>query len=285
MAVVAAPADRRFRRPHVKPGRRRSGALRYGWTIVRVVALFALMAYGGWRGTTLVLGTPALKISRITVRGNEQLATGEVLALVDGLQQRNILTVRLDDWRERILSSPWVEEATLRRLLPSTIDIELRERTPIGIGRLSNRLYLVDARGIIVDEYGPNYAELDLPIIDGLASRPATGAPVVDERRAELAARLIHALATRPDLAAKVSQVDVSDGYDAVVLLEGDTALLRLGDDNFVERLQSYVDLAPALRERLAEIDYVDLRFGERLYVRPVARRAGRSANQPKETQ
>ena len=37
----------------------------------------------------------------------------------------------------------------------------------------------------------------------------------------------------------------------------------------FLERLQSYVDLAPALRERVSEIDYVDLRFGERVYVRP----------------
>jgi hypothetical protein len=34
--------------------------------------------------------------------------------------------------------------------------------------------------------------------------------------------------------------------------------------------LQQYLDLAPALRERVAAIDYVDLRFGERMYVRPV---------------
>ena len=32
----------------------------------------------------------------------------------------------------------------------------------------------------------------------------------------------------------------------------------------------AFLDLAPALRERVADIDYVDLRFGERLYVRPV---------------
>mgnify|MGYP003494045404 CR=1 FL=1 len=56
---------------------------------------------------------------------------------------------------------------------------------------------------------------------------------------------------------------------NAVVILEGDTALLRLGDAEFVERLQQYLDLAPALRERMAGIDYVDLRFDERLYVRP----------------
>jgi len=53
------------------------------------------------------------------------------------------------------------------------------------------------------------------------------------------------------------------------VILEGDTAMLRLGDQEFADRIQAYVDLGPALRERVADIDYVDLRFDERLYVRP----------------
>jgi cell division protein FtsQ len=277
--AVAAPADKRFRRARVKPARRRGAAMRQAWTATRVVCVFAAMAYGGWRLTALVLTTPALQVSRITVRGNERLATGEVLALVAGLRERNILTVRLDQWRARLLSSPWVEDAILRRTLPSTVDVVVRERRPIGIGRLTNGLYLVDARGVVIDEYGPNYGDLDLPIIDGLASVPRDGSSALDETRALLAARLIAALQARPDLGAKVSQIDVSDSRDAVVILDGDTAMLRLGDSDFVERLQEYVDLEAALRERIPEIDYVDLRFDERLYVRPVAQTgSGRSS-------
>jgi cell division protein FtsQ len=269
--AVAAPADKRFRRAHVKPAKKRGAAFGHAWLAVRIVAVFALMAYGGWRGAGLLLAAPALQISRVTVRGNERLATGEVLALVSGLRARNILTVQLDEWRERLMSSPWVEDATLRRMLPSTVEIVVRERRPMGIGRIADGLYLVDARGVVVDEYGPNYADLDLPIIDGLASVPRDGAPAVDEGKAFLAARLIVALQSRPDLAAKVSQIDVSDAHDVVVILDGDTAMLRLGEEDFVARLQEYVDLGPALRERVADIDYVDLRFGDRLYVRPVS--------------
>jgi cell division septal protein FtsQ len=283
MPAVSAPADRRFRRARVKPGRKRSATLGHGWIAARIVIVFGLMAYGGWRGTALMLGAPVLQISRVTVRDNDRLSTGEVLALVSGLQRRNILTVRLDEWRKRLLSSPWVEDATLRRQLPSTIEVRVRERRPMGIGRVVNGLYLVDRRGVIVDEYGPNYADLDLPIIDGLASVPHEGSPAVDESHARLAARLIAALESRPDLAARVSQIDVSDRRDAVVLLEGDTAMLRLGDEDFVARLQEYLDLAPALRERIAEIDYVDMRFENRLYVRPIAKRSGRSSDRPKE--
>ena len=60
-------------------------------------------------------------------------------------------------------------------------------------------------------------------------------------------------------------------------MLEGDTALLHLGEESFAERLQQYLDLGDALRERVAEIDYVDLRFPERLYVRPAQRRGRRA--------
>ena len=60
-----------------------------------------------------------------------------------------------------------------------------------------------------------------------------------------------------------------------------DTALIRVGDEQFVERLQSYLDLAPALRERVPDIDYVDLRFDERVYV--AARGESRSKTEPAE--
>jgi cell division septal protein FtsQ len=80
-----------------------------------------------------------------------------------------------------------------------------------------------------------------------------------------------------------VSQIDVADAHDAVVLLDDDEALLHLGDDKFLERLKSYLEVASALHDRVPDIDYVDLRFEDRVYVRPrgggtpvAARRAGR---------
>ena len=197
-----------------------------------------------------------------------------MLSLVEGLRGQNILAVRLDDWQTKLLASPWVESATIRRVLPSTLEITIHERQPMGVGRLGSSMYLIDPKGVIVDEYGPSYADIDLPIIDGLASAPRDGGTLIDAARAEFAARVLGALAARPDIAKRVSQVDVSDLHDAVAILDGDSALLRLGDTGFVERLQQYIDLAPALRDRLPGIDYVDLRFDERMYVRPPRREA-----------
>jgi cell division protein FtsQ len=272
MPAVAAPADKRFRRAHVKPSGRRgsapSGVARLG---VRAAAIVGMAAYAAWTAVSLVLQAPALQVGHITVRGQHRLSSGEVLALVDGLRGQNILTLELDVWRERLLSSPWVAEASLRRVLPATVEVTVRERQPMGIARIANTLYLVDADGVIVDEYGPSYADVNLPIIDGLASRTTGGGAVVNPARAALARAVLTALAARPDLEKQLSQIDVSDPHNAVVMLDGDTTLLRIGESDFTTRLQQYLDLGPALRARIAEIDYVDLRFDERLYVRPAS--------------
>ena len=88
---------------------------------------------------------------------------------------------------------------------------------------------------------------------------------------------MISSLRLRPELARRLSQVDVTNVRNAAVILDGDPAVVYVGDDRFLERLESYVQLAPTLRERVPDIDYVDLRFDDRIYVRPVGKR-GRTA-------
>jgi cell division protein FtsQ len=275
---VVAPADRRFRRAHVKPGRRRRKWTAHARVIAQVLGAVMVFGGGAYVVAQQVVHAEALHVNRIVVRGNDRLPTGEVLALLEGLRGQHVLDVDLDAWRRRVLGSAWVEGAALRRVLPCTVEVIVEERLPIAIGRLGSDLYLVDGFGRVIDEYGPNYAQFDLPIVDGLGSTPATGEPLVDEARARLAQEVIEALRTEPALYRRVSQIDVTDARDAVVVLQGDTALLHLGEGRFAERLQSYVDLAPALREQVPDIEYVDLRFDSRVYVRPTraSRRGGR---------
>jgi cell division protein FtsQ len=270
--AIATPTDKRFRRAHVTPRPRR----RFRLSRTRLV-LAALVATGvlwaGYQAALLVLTSDVVTVTRIAIGGNSRLSRDEVLALVKGLEGRNMLILDLTEWRRKLLASPWVADAALRRVLPGTVDIVVSERQPIGIARLDDRLYLMDRTGAVIDEFGPAHADLDLPLVDGLAAEGAVeGAPpAVDATRAGLAVRLLTSLEADPDLSGRVSQLDVSDARDAAVVFDGDTTIVRVGDEGFVERLRSYLDLAPALRERVPAIDYVDVRFGERVYVRPQA--------------
>lgn len=274
---VAAPADKRFRRSQVTPPRRRRGWAAHWKLVARLGGSLLFFGGGAYLLTDRVAHAEVLHVSRIEVKGNERLPTAEVLALLDGLRGQHVLAVDLERWRRRVLASSWVEHAAIRRVLPATVEVLVEERRPIAIARVGQELYLVDPLGRVIDEYGPRYAQFDLPIVDGLGSKPVTGRPLLDESRAALASRLIDALRPRGALYRRISQIDVSNARDAVVLLDADTARLHLGAERFAERLEAYVDLAPALRAQVEEIDYVDLRFEGRVYVRPAraARRSG----------
>jgi cell division septal protein FtsQ len=278
--TVKAPAERNFRRPRAKPAKRSWLRTAASPAILRRSLNVALLVFGLYEATTFALTTPLLRVSHIAVHGNVRLSSGQVQALVEDLRGASIVRADLDAFKRRLIESPWVADVALRRVLPSTIEVFVSERRPVGFCRLGEDLYLIDATGTVIDQFGPQYAEFDLPILDGLAGPPAgpRGRPpqsTIDPDRAALAARVLASLGRSHDVGRRVSQIDVSDVHDAVVLLDGDSALLHLGEDRFLERVQSYLELSGTLRERIADIDYVDMRFDQRVYVRPAeARRA-----------
>lgn len=261
---VAAPADKRFRRSHVHPAKKRRWVP--SWKAVVIVAVLSIGAlYALTRVAGLVLETEALTINNVIVTGTNRMAQGEALALLDGLRGVSVVTVDLEEWRQKLLSAPWVADVAMRRVFPRTVSVVITERQPLGIGRIRNALYLIDRSGVVIDEFGPKYADFDLPIIDGLTG----GDGATEEARALLAGRILADLQRRPDVSRLVSQIDVSNASDAVVLLKDDTALVHTGDDYFADRVQAYLDYAPRLREDVPQIDSVDMRFGERVFVKP----------------
>jgi cell division protein FtsQ len=270
MPAVVAPADRRFRRAHVKPARRRSWLLA-AVSAIRLVAAVVIVGGGGFYVVRMAAHTGALQVATIRVKGNRHLAQGEVMALLEGLRGQHILLTDLDSWRRRLLGSPWVEDAALRRVLPSTVEVVIHERQPMAIARLNGALYLVDDQGLVIDDYSPNYAQLDLPIVDGLSDGMPKDGPSIEPARAALASRLIGTLEARPELLQRVSEIDVTNPNDAVLTLESDSTAVHVGSDQFTERLQAYLGLSEALHARVPDIEYVDLRFADRVYVRPAA--------------
>lgn len=274
-AGVAVPTDRRYRRPDHRLERRRTGR-RVGRVTVWV-ALGLMLAAGASRAFDWLYRADALRVKRVEVRGNTRLSAGDVDVLIDGMRGENILQVDFDEYRRRLLDSPWIAGATFRRALPSTIDIQVIERTPLAIARLGAQLYLVDDTGVIIDEYGAAYQDLDLPIVDGLFTAPSADGPLMDVDRLQLVRALLTSLASRPQWSQRMSQVRVPNAHDVVVMFDVAPVWLHLGNTRFAERLQRYFEIAPTLQERLGGVESVDLRFDDRVFVLPRTR-GGRSA-------
>ena len=274
MSPVAAPSDRRFRRAHVKP----SGRRRRWRSLVKPVGRYVLVglaaAFVLYRVSLAAVHAHVLQIDRVDVHGNGRLSKDEILELLSGIHGESLIWTNLDPWRRRLLASPWVADVVLRRSLPSTIDVTVLERQPMSVARLEGELYLVDERGVRIDRYGSKYADVDLPIVDGLEGASTSEGRTIDQDRADLASRVVTALRAKPEIARQVSQIDVDDVHNVAVILTGDRAVIHLGEERFLQRLQSYLTLASALRERVSDIEYVDLRFDDRIFVRPTGQPA-----------
>ena len=144
----------------------------------------------------------------------------------------------------------------------------------MGIGRVwATGCTSIDEQGAIIDEFGPNYAEFDLPIVDGLAApRPAASA-IVDDARASLAGASARRTAGASRSGGALSQIDVTDPRNAVVILKDDTALLGSATTSSSSGSSPTSTWRPALRERVPRS--TTSICGSRRRVRPCPRRRG----------
>jgi cell division protein FtsQ len=254
----------------VKSAGRKSRGRGISWQAVgRVAAAVAVVGAAAFL-MDRTLRSSQFWVQRIAVRGNTRLASGEIVALLEGVKGQHVFAVDLEHWRTRVLGSPWVAEARLRRVLPHTIEVALVERSPLATARIRDGLFLMDRSGAVIDEYGPQYADIDLPIIDGLL--PNDSDTPQARARIALVRHVLDSLSGHDALLKRVSQIDVSDPRNAIVILADDRTRVQLGHTAFAERLASYLELAPALQSRVPEMDYVDLRFEPRVFVHPLAK-------------
>ena len=158
MSPVSAPADKRFRRAHIKPARRRGkwrGLVRPG---VKYGVLLLIALYGAYRGGGAVMHARLLQVDRIVVRGTERLSTGSSLG-AQWLRGESIV------WSvfppvDPAASSPW---CATQRCADRCIDSQVSVRTSsFRIARIDWRLVPRGRPAVVIDEYGPHTRFRDL---------------------------------------------------------------------------------------------------------------------------
>jgi cell division protein FtsQ len=235
-------------------------------------ALAAALA-GVWAGYARVMASQHLRVARVDVRGGHFLSEGEVREMLGPAVGENILLLDIDALTERLRASPWVAEATVKRALPDTLEVEIRERVPLALAEL-DRLYLMDGEGVLIDIYGPRTAGFDLPIVRGLAGSEA-------EARRDRAQRAGALLADIGELAAEISELAVTGDGDLRVVLKGAGEVLLLGPPPCRGRLLTFLGLRRDLVERAPQAEYFDLRFRDRIYAKQKPTPAPPQATRP----
>jgi hypothetical protein len=175
----------------------------------------------------------------------------------------NILRLDIGALKARLRRSAWVRDAAVSRTLPDTLRVDVEEREPLALAEL-DRLYLMDAEGVLIDLFGPRTAGFDLPVVRGLRG-------VDEEGRRERALRAGALLADLGELGGHVSEVEVEESGELRVVLRAGGEVLKLGTPPFREAFATFLALRADLRERCPDAEYFDLRFRGRIVARAAA--------------
>jgi cell division protein FtsQ len=218
--------------------------------------------------------------SSIQVLGNSQVTRPELLSVFGSDIGRNIFHVPLGQRRAELEQLPWVEHATVMRLLPNQLRVAVTERVPVAFVRAGNQIGLVDRRGVLLDMPPTMMAakRYSFPVVTGVTAQQSA-----EERasRMRLYADFMNALSSTNGMAAsQLSEVDLSDPEDVRALLPsaGTDLLVHFGSEDFAARCQRLEEKLPGWRRQYPRLAGVDLRY-QRQTVLEMARAADTSSD------
>jgi len=125
--------------------RSRSDPWKFAFAALLVVALVCVVAW-------VLLGSRLLVVRDVAVTGLDRVPSQDVVDAVDVATGTPLVRVDLEQSRDRAESLSLVEEATVRRGWPATLEVEVVERRPLLAIRVGEEYRLVDGDGVRIED-------------------------------------------------------------------------------------------------------------------------------------
>ena len=202
---------------------------------------------------------PASK--NIEIDGNTHLTRAQMLSVFGEDIDHNIFRVPMEQRRAQLEAMPWIEHATVMRLLPNRIRVHVEERVPIAFSRQGGTIGLVDANGVLLDVPPDAPGAYSFPVVAGLKAEESAAGRA--ERMKLYAAFLKDMDSDGKGASGQFSEIDLSDPEDVKALIpDGNTeVLVHFGTENFLARYRKYQDHIVEWRTQYPRLSSVDMRY------------------------
>lgn len=212
--------------------------------------------------------SPLFDVTDVRVAGVEGERAVEVVEAAGFAPGEHLLFADLAGATARVEALPWIADAAVNRVPPSTLEVGVRVREPMAVVRLANASWLVDGEGVLI---GGGAAEGLVTVDARGAVLGSVGHPVADEAvRDALAA---HA-ALPAELRDRVLRYEA--GADAplrlLLRLDGEPAQLwvRMGNATRSAEKSQAIRLVIAQAQRDDAVQLVGVELDVRAPERPV---------------
>src|SRR3984957_8936544 len=192
------------------------------------------------------------RITAVAINGRRQLSQDEVLAIGGGNGRSSLLFLHAAAVRDRLKANPWIADATVLKLYPGELQIDISERSAFALWQQDGRLSVIADDGAVLEPY---------------LSRRFISLPLVVGKGAETRARDFLALLARYPQVRSVTKAAIFVGERRWNLRLKDGLDVRLPENDVGNALAALSKLDKEDRLFSRDIVAIDLRLPDRLTV------------------
>jgi len=230
------------------------------------IVLFFLVIAGFFLGLTksylYLINCDDFAVKKSEIACRQEFVGRDIRALLDASKFRNLLLLDIGRLQARIEAHRWVKEARLRKVFPSTLKIEIKEREPAAVLKTGDSFLMIDRDGVWLEQLAA-YEDANLPLFLDSASFKDNY-----QEKLGLAWKCLDALTLEQRL--EIEALDLSDPESVSVYLLGQATRLILGGERFSERLSFIRSYKETMEGQNGPLEYVDLRFDDRIIFKPL---------------
>jgi cell division protein FtsQ len=199
-------------------------------------------------------------VHRIVFTGNEHLTDEELRNLAGLKRGENLLTLSGGRIFARMMESPWLRSVSVRKELPDVLHILIREAEPFALLDMKGHLFIVDDSGRMLEELRDSQIPF-LPII--------SGDPFGKKEAFSEAIHLVRAV-KGTGLLSRKDHIEIIAQKPEEMVMNIDGIVIKVGEGEYEEKLGRLTELEEEIKKRQIPVDYIDLRFSNRVIVKPV---------------
>ena len=229
---------------------------------IKILLLLAVLA----GLITYLLLSPIFNIKNITVQGNEQISSEQIISLSEIQKEENLFKASNKETIAKIKENPYVKTVEIHRTWPDTIEITITERVATFMLEHGSSYAYMDNQGYILEISAT--PKDGLPKISGYTTKeediiPGNRIQEEDLNKLNVVLRIM-AEARKNEIDNLITTINVEDENNYYLYLDSEQKTVYLGDSTMLDTKMTYVKVILEKEKDHAGEIFVNMNLNEK---------------------
>lgn len=204
-----------------------------------------------------------LKVRQIVIVGNKNLTDKQIRNTIGVREGDSILYPSSKNLYERLRKISWIKDAIIRKDLNGTLTIYIKESFPIAIATKDEKAYLIDYEAQVLEDFTEKLknTKILLPILKNID-------PFKNKETLQSAVDLINFINSK-EYAKPQDEIIITGNEPDNLAIYINNFHIIVGNGDFETKFSKYLIVSTEIQKRGMQIQYIDLRFPDRVIVKP----------------